>query len=36
VLFDGYLKVYEEVRDDADDEESGRLPQVPRARSPGR
>jgi len=28
VLFDGYLKVYEEGRDDADDEESGRLPQV--------
>ena len=28
VLFDGYLAVYEEGRDDADDEESGRLPQV--------
>ncbi|WP_411286920.1 type I DNA topoisomerase [Phenylobacterium sp.] len=28
ILFDGYLKVYEEGRDDADDEESGRLPQV--------
>ncbi|MBB3890400.1 DNA topoisomerase-1 [Phenylobacterium haematophilum] len=28
VLFDGYLAVYEEGRDDADDEEGGRLPQV--------
>ncbi len=28
VLFDGYLKVYQEGRDDADDEEGGRLPQV--------
>jgi DNA topoisomerase-1 len=28
VLFDGYLAVYEEGRDDPDDEESGRLPQV--------
>ncbi|MDP1616495.1 type I DNA topoisomerase [Phenylobacterium sp.] len=28
ILFDGYLAVYEEGRDDADDEESGRLPQV--------
>ena len=28
VLFDGYLKVYQEGRDDADDEETGRLPQV--------
>ncbi|HEY9216758.1 MAG TPA: type I DNA topoisomerase, partial [Phenylobacterium sp.] len=28
VLFDGYLAVYEEGRDDAEDEESGRLPQV--------
>jgi len=28
VLFDGYLAVYEEGRDDADDEEGGRLPPV--------
>ncbi|MFO1012632.1 MAG: type I DNA topoisomerase [Caulobacteraceae bacterium] len=28
VLFEGYLKVYEEGRDDADDEEGGRLPAV--------
>jgi DNA topoisomerase-1 len=28
ILFDGYLKVYEEGRDDADDEDGGRLPQV--------
>jgi DNA topoisomerase-1 len=28
VLFDGYLAVYEEGRDDAADEEGGRLPQV--------
>ncbi len=28
ILFDGYLAVYEEGRDDADDEEGGRLPQV--------
>ncbi|MDO8911778.1 MAG: type I DNA topoisomerase [Phenylobacterium sp.] len=28
VLFDGYLAVYEEGRDDEGDEESGRLPQV--------
>jgi DNA topoisomerase-1 len=28
VLFDGYLAVYEEGRDDPDDEEGGRLPQV--------
>jgi DNA topoisomerase I len=28
VLFDGYLTVYEEGRDDADDEEGGRLPAV--------
>jgi DNA topoisomerase-1 len=28
VLFDGYLKVYQEGRDDADDEDGGRLPQV--------
>jgi DNA topoisomerase-1 len=28
VLFDGYLAVYEEGRDDADDEEGGRLPAV--------
>jgi len=28
VLFDGYLAVYEEGRDDAEDEEGGRLPQV--------
>ena len=28
VLFDGYLKVYEEGRDDAGDDEGGRLPQV--------
>ncbi|WP_397416492.1 type I DNA topoisomerase [Phenylobacterium sp.] len=28
VTFPGYLVVYEEGRDDADDEESGRLPQV--------
>jgi len=28
VLFDGYLAVYEEGRDDAGDEEGGRLPQV--------
>ena len=28
VLFDGYLAVYEEGQDDADDEEGGRLPQV--------
>jgi DNA topoisomerase-1 len=28
VTFPGYLAVYEEGRDDADDEESGRLPQV--------
>ena len=28
VLFDGYLAVYEEGRDDADDEEGGRLPIV--------
>ena len=28
VLFEGYLAVYEEGRDDAGDEESGRLPQV--------
>ena len=28
VLFDGYLAVYEEGRDDAEDEESARLPQV--------
>ncbi len=28
VLFDGYLAVYEEGRDDADDEDGGRLPQV--------
>jgi DNA topoisomerase-1 len=28
VLFDGYLAVYEEGRDEADDEEGGRLPQV--------
>ncbi len=31
VLFDGYLKVYDQGRDDEDDEE-GRLPQVCRAR----
>jgi DNA topoisomerase-1 len=28
VLFDGYLAVYEEGRDDPEDEEGGRLPQV--------
>jgi DNA topoisomerase-1 len=28
ILFDGYLAVYEEGRDDADDEDSGRLPNV--------
>ncbi|MBV9509537.1 MAG: type I DNA topoisomerase, partial [Caulobacteraceae bacterium] len=28
VLFDGYLAVYEEGRDDADDEDGGRLPQI--------
>ncbi len=28
VLFEGYLKVYEEGRDDQDDEEGGRLPAV--------
>jgi len=28
VLFDGFLKVYEEGRDDAEDEDSRRLPQV--------
>ncbi|HKT54742.1 MAG TPA: type I DNA topoisomerase, partial [Caulobacteraceae bacterium] len=28
ILFDGYLVVYEEGRDDADDEDGGRLPQV--------
>ena len=28
IQFDGYLAVYEEGRDDPDDEESGRLPQV--------
>ncbi len=28
ILFDGYLAVYEEGRDDEGDEESGRLPQV--------
>ena len=28
VLFDGYLKVYDQGRDDGDDEDSGRLPQV--------
>ncbi|HLK23747.1 MAG TPA: type I DNA topoisomerase [Caulobacteraceae bacterium] len=28
VLFEGYLAVYEEGRDDPDDEEGGRLPQV--------
>ena len=28
VLFDGYLAVYEEGRDDPDDEESARLPQI--------
>ncbi len=28
VLFDGYLAVYEEGRDDAEDDEGGRLPQV--------
>ncbi|MFN3514717.1 MAG: type I DNA topoisomerase [Phenylobacterium sp.] len=28
VLFDGYLAVYEEGRDDAEDEDGGRLPQV--------
>ena len=28
VLFDGYLAVYEEGRDDADDEEGGRLPAI--------
>jgi DNA topoisomerase-1 len=28
ILFDGYLAVYEEGRDDADDEDGGRLPQV--------
>src|SRR5690606_33596822 len=28
ILFDGYLAVYEEGRDDAEDEEGGRLPQV--------
>ena len=29
VTFDGYLGVYEEGRDDAEDEDGGRLPQVP-------
>src|SRR5690606_10926530 len=28
ILFDGYLAVYEEGRDDPEDEEAGRLPQV--------
>ncbi len=28
ILFDGYLAVYEEGRDDAEDEDGGRLPQV--------
>src|SRR5690606_36984329 len=28
VLFDGYLKVYDQGRDDGDDEDGGRLPQV--------
>jgi DNA topoisomerase-1 len=28
VLFDGYLAIYEEGRDDEDDEDGGRLPQV--------
>ncbi|GAB1362527.1 type I DNA topoisomerase [Rhodobacter sp.] len=28
VLFDGYLKVYDQGRDDGDDEDGGRLPQI--------